>query len=138
MISPMAREIARLNFEGKLQATAEEQGTLVNTLPFGAWDATVSYGVWSRYGRPAGNPQPMGGALVAQLGDHQFLVAGFYCRVDFRPTTGDKRRQFLKVEEGTYENGVFKMRRVLNGDQTDGGLDFSSEPLVLRVSVATY
>jgi hypothetical protein len=28
--------------------------------------------------------------------------------------------------------------RFLNGDQTDGGLDFSSEPLVLRVSVATY
>jgi hypothetical protein len=37
-----------------------------------------------------------------------------------------------------YENGVFKFLRVLNGDQTDGGLDFSSEPLVLRVSVATY
>jgi len=98
----------------------------------------VSYGVWARYGRPAGNPQPMGGALVAQIGDNQFLVAGFYCRVDFSPTTPDKRRQFLRVEEGTYENGVFKFLRVLNGDQTDGGLDFSSEPLVLRVSVATY
>jgi hypothetical protein len=80
----------------------------------------------------------MGGALVARLKDNQFLVAGFYCRVDFSPSTPDQRRQFLRVEEGTYENGVFKFRRVLNGDQTDGGLDFSSEPLVLRVSVATY
>jgi beta-galactosidase GanA len=138
MIAPMAREIARLNFEGKLQAVAEEQGKLTQALSFGAWDATVSYGVWARYGRPAGNPQPMGGALVAQLKENQFLVAGFYCRVDFRPTAADKHRRFLRVEEGTYENGVFQVRRLLNGDQTDGGLDFNSEPLVLRVSVTIY
>jgi hypothetical protein len=80
----------------------------------------------------------MGAALVAQLKDNQFLVAGFFSRVDFSSTTPDMRRQFLRVEEGTYENGVFKFLRVLNGDQTDGGLDFSSEPLVFRVSVATY
>jgi hypothetical protein len=138
MIAPMAREIARLNYEGKLQAVAEEQGKVTQTLSFGAWEATVSYGVWARYGRAAGNPQPMGGALVAQFKDNQFLVAGFYCRVDFHPAAADRHRRFLRVEEGTYENGVFKFRRVLNGDQTDGGLDFSSEPLVLRVSVTTY
>ena len=134
----MAREIARLNFEGKLQAVAEEQGKLTQALSFGAWEATVSYGVWARFGRPAGNPQPMGGALVARLNDNQFLVSGFCSRVDFRPTAPDKRRRFLRVEEGTYQNGVFQFRRLLNGDQTDGGLDFSSEPLVLRVSVTTY
>jgi beta-galactosidase GanA len=138
LIHPMAREIARLNFEGKLQAVAEEQDKVTQTLSFGAWDAVVSYGVWSRYGHPTGNPQPMGGALVAQLKDNQFLVAGFHCRVDFQTITPDKHRQFLRVEEGIYENGSFKFVRLLNGDQTDGGLDFSSEPLVLRVSVATY
>jgi beta-galactosidase GanA len=138
MIAPMAREIARLNYEGKLQAVAEEQGKVTQTLSFGAWEATVSYGVSARYGRPAGNPQPMGGTLVAQLKDNQFLVAGFYSRVDFRPAAADRHRRFLRVEEGTYQNGVFKFRRVLNGDQTDGGLDFNSEPLVLRVSVTTY
>ena len=42
------------------------------------------------------------------------------------------------VKQRACENGVFKFLRVLNGDQTDGGLDFSSEPLVLRVSVATH
>jgi len=55
---------------------------------------------------PAGRQsQPMGGALVSQLNDNQFLVAGFYSRVDFRPNAPDKRRRFLRVEEGTYENG---------------------------------
>jgi len=88
-----------------------------------------------------GNPEPIGRALVAQLGDNRFLVAGFFCRVEFRPTdaSGDKRRQFLRVEEGAYANGgVFKPIRIWNGDQTDWGLNFTSEPLVLRVSLATY
>ncbi len=137
-IGPMAREIARMNFEGKLQAVAEEPGKVTQTLSFGPWDATVSYGVWERYGHAAGNPRPIGGALVAELGEGQFLVAGFYSRVDFRPAAANLRRQFIRVEEGAYENGVFRVRRILNGDQTDGGLDFISEPLVLRVTVATY
>jgi len=36
------REIARLSFEGRLQATAEEKGKAAATLPFVPWDAMVS------------------------------------------------------------------------------------------------
>jgi hypothetical protein len=99
---------------------------------------------------------------VAQLNDNQFLITGFHCRVDFRPAgtaqqqkmqqivvgSGQtpsaliegnwQHRQFLRVEEGTYEDGAFKSQRILNGDQTDWGLNFGSDPEVLRVSVATY
>ena len=86
----MQREIARLNFEGKLQATAEEKGKVTETLPFGAWDAVVSYGA-SRNNRAVGNPEPTGRVLVAQLKDNQFLVAGFFCRVDFRPADAEQQ-----------------------------------------------
>jgi hypothetical protein len=65
-------------------------------------------------------------------------VAGFSSRVDFRPTGTDQRRQFIRVEEGTYENGAFKFIRVLNGDETDYGLNFRSEPVVLRVLLGVY
>jgi hypothetical protein len=77
---------------------------------------------------------------VAQLADNQFLVTGFAVRVDFRPTAADKRRQFMRVDEGTYENGVFKFIRILNGDETDNGLNFrgGAEPVVLRVSLGVY
>src|SRR5450759_693652 len=137
LIAPMQREIARLNFEGKLQAVAEEKGKVTQTLAFGAWNAVVSYGA-TRNNRAVGNTEPTGRGLVGQLKDNQFLVAGFYSRVDFRPADADKHRQFLRVEEGTYENGVFKFLRIWNGDETDWGLNFGAEPLVLRVSVATY
>jgi hypothetical protein len=157
----MMRDVARLNFEGKLQAIAELEGEVTQTLHFGDWDAVVSYGTSGR-GPAKGNSEPVGRALVAQLTDNQFLVTGYFCRVDFRPAGTQQQResgnivvgagqtpsaeidgkwqhrQFLRVEEGAYENGAFKFLRILNGDQTDWGLNFSSEPEVLRVSVATY
>ena len=161
LIGPMMRDIARLNFEGKLQAAAEVEGEVTQTLHFGEWDAVVSYGSGGR-GPAKGNPEPIGRALVAQLKDNQFLVTGYACRVDFRPAGTEQQRksgkivagvgqtpsaqidgkwqhrQFLRVEEGVYENGAFKFLRILNGDQTDWGLNFGSEPEVLRVSVAVY
>ncbi len=107
---------------------------------------------------------PLGRALVAQLGANKFLVTGINCSVDFRPAGTPEQqkegragivfgagqtasakidgtwmhRQFLRVEEGQYVNGVFKFERILNGDQTDYGLPFSSAPEVLHVSLATY
>jgi hypothetical protein len=139
LIGPMMRDIARLNFEGKLQAVAQDAAKPTQTLHFGAWDATISYG-GGRGGRgPApAVTDPLGRALVAQLGENQFLVAGYFCRVDFRPTTPDKRRQFMRADEGTYENGTFKFIRILNGDETDNGLNLRAEPIALRVSLGVY
>jgi hypothetical protein len=142
LIGPMDREIARLNFEGKLQAVAEEKGQPTQSLDFGPWTVTVSYGL-GQFGsgqNPPGNPEPIGRALVARLADNQFLVTGFFCRVDFQLTdsASGKQRQFLRVEEGTYDNGTFHPIRIWNGDQTDWGLNFTSAPQVLRVSVGTY
>lgn len=137
LLGQMDREIARLNFEGKLKAVAEEKGN--QTLDFGSWTAEVSYGaVWNRPGN--GNPEPVGRALVAQLGKDEFLVTGFFSRVKFRladPSTG-KHMQYLRVEELTYKNGDGTPIRIWNGDQTDWGLDFGSEPQVVRVSLGTY
>jgi hypothetical protein len=161
LIGPMMRDVARLNFEGKLQAVAEEQGKTTQILAFGSWNAVVSYGAPNR-APSVGNPKPEGRALVAQLKDNQFLVTGYFCRVDFRPAGTEEQRksqnivagtgqnpsalidgkwlhrQFLHVEEGTYENGAFKFLRIWNGDETDYGLSFGAEPIVLRVSLATY
>jgi hypothetical protein len=161
LIGPMQREVARLNFEGKLQAVAEKQGRFNEALPFGSWKALVSFGVAGR-GAAVGNPTPEGRALVAQLSDNQFLVTGYYCRVDFFPAGTEQQqkskhvidgteqtpsalidgkwqhRQFVEVEEGTYENGDFKFLRIWNGDETDSGLKFGEDPVVLRVTLATY
>jgi hypothetical protein len=43
LIAPMMRDIARLNFEGKLQAVAEQEGEVTQTLHFEAWYPTVRF-----------------------------------------------------------------------------------------------
>jgi beta-galactosidase GanA len=142
LAGPMMRELARLGFEGKVKGVAEKKGTPAQSLEIGGWKVNVSYGL-PQFGfgdKPPGNPEPVGGAFVAQLDDNQFLVGGFHCRVDFQ-TTGaapNKQRDYLRVEEGTYESGKFKFRRLWNGDQTDWGLNFTSEPVVLRVTLGRY
>jgi beta-galactosidase GanA len=141
LIGPMMREIARLNFEGKLQTAVEQKEEHSQTLDFGSWKAVVSYGV-PQFGfgnDPKGNPEPVGRALVAQLADNQFLVAGFFCRVDFHASdAASGKREFLRVEEGAYQGSTFKPIRIWNGDQTDWGLNFTSAPQVLRVTLGTY
>ncbi len=142
LVGPMQREIARLNFEGKVQGVAEDPAEHTQTMEFGPWTATAAYGLrqFDR-GRPApGNADPVGRALVAQLGPDEFLVTGVSARVDFRLTDAmsGKHREFVRVEEGKYVDGKWKFVRIWNGDQTDFGLNFTTRPQVLKVTLMTY
>jgi hypothetical protein len=136
ILRPIQREIAKLNFEGKLQTVVEQAGGLTQTMDFGNWRALVTFGV-ARNGTAKGNPEPIGRALVAKTGENQFLVTGAFCRIDFKAASGGQR-DFLRVEEGGYEQGIFHPARIWNGDETDWGLDFRSAPQVLSVQLGTY
>jgi hypothetical protein len=157
LFHPMAREIARLNFEGKLQTAVEgepephpewlaaaptSQGAIgppARVMRFAGWDAEISFGPIARgkiQPRPKGEPRT-GRVLIAQLGEDRFLMTGVDTRVAFYPTGPKSGRpsHYLTVEEGQYDDGIFKPQRILNGDQTDWGLVFSATPTVLRVSM---
>jgi len=143
LVSPAARLIAKAGFEGRVHGTAEQPGQPVQTLPIDErWKAVVTYGVpqfWFQ-GEPPGNPEPVGGALVVQLGPDEFLVTGLHARVNLvatDPALAD-RQIYEYVDEGTYEDGEWVFHRRWNGDQTDYGLNFSSAPQLLRVKLATY
>jgi len=136
ILRPIMREVAQLNLDGKLQSAVEQTGELTQTIDFGNWQAIVTYGV-ARNGVARGNPEAIGRALVAKTGENEFLVTGAFCRVDFKAASGGQR-DFLRVEEGGFEHGVFRPMRIWNGDETDWGLDFRSIPQVVRVLLGTY
>jgi beta-galactosidase GanA len=142
LAAPIARELARLSFDGKLHGVVEEKEEHTQTIDLGRWKAVVTYGVPAfGFGRdPRGNPEPIGRALVGELGEGRFLVAGYFCRVDFqvKDAASGAQREYVRVEEGRYEDGVFRPIRIWNGDETDWGLNFSSAPQVLQVSLGTY
>lgn len=141
LIEPMDREIARLEFEGKLKTAVEERGQVTQELDFGAWQATVSFGFPQPDGRRApGTKDAHGAALVAQLGPDEFLVTGIDASVAFH-LPGKLpwiRSEILSAEQGTYENGVWKPLRQWNGDETDRGLGFHQQPDVVRVKMVKF
>ena len=76
---------------------------------------------------------------MAELGPQEFLVTGFNARVNFalaHPAPGETLLQ-LRVEEGHFDHGKWVFERVWNGDQTDYGLNFTNQPQVLRVRLAS-
>lgn len=141
VLEPMQRELAKWNFEGSLRGVAEDPALHDRTLQFEAWQAKVSFGrpLFGFGAESPGNPQPVGGALIAQLGPDEFVVVGLHTRVDFTPLpAGNHKRQFLRVEEGVYRAGKWSFERVWNGDQTDYGLNFGKTARVLKVRLSTF
>lgn len=141
LLAPMQSLIAGLSFEGKVWGAAEPDQTHEQTLDLGDWRVHVGYGQ-PQFGMdsPKGNDPPLGGVLIAQLGKNEYLVTGYHARVNFMPPKGHDGEHLLieKVEEGRYEHGQWHFVREWNGDQTDYGLNFTSQPQVLRVKLATY
>lgn len=141
LIGPMDREIARLNFEGKLKTAVEEEGAAQASLDFGKWQATVSFGYPQFDGgpKPPGTKDHHGRALVGQLGPDEFLVTGIDSRVQFHLSPGTSgHMQILRAEEGKYENDNWKFLRIWNGDQTDFGLNFTHLGKVVHIRLGTY
>jgi beta-galactosidase GanA len=145
LFEPMSREIAQLNFDGKLQTASEQKGMPRQRLHFPGVDAVISYGFPQRDGEvPPGTSDFSGRAMVAQLGPLEFLVTGLDASVSFEltDTTDAKLRneqiEILRAEEGLYLNGTWQTTRVWNGDQTDRGLNFrSGNTSVVRIRLHT-
>lgn len=62
------------------------------------------------------------GGLIVALSDDTFVVAGTGLTVTFAPDgPGDPLAGIERIEEGTFEDGVWRPGRVLNGDQSHQG-----------------
>ena len=137
LVAPFARELARLSYEGKVWGAGEpDDGTQAQVLDLGRYKAHLTFGR-PMFGTqpPKGNAQPIGGAIVAELGPNEYLLTGRHVRVDFGPGADNERFMMVRVEEIVYEQGEWKFVRVWNGDQTDWGLNFNDVPQVLRVKL---
>lgn len=142
-LAPLQRMVAKAAFEGRLQAIAEQPGQPQRTLVFGPWQAKVSFGAPHWGDAPPilpGTEDHGGRLLVLQQGPDQFLVTGMAARIEFfREAADNQHGQLLRVEQGRYVDGQWRFERLLNGDETDYGLNFGrDDPPVLRVTVGTY
>ena len=143
LMRPMQGVWAKAALAGKIWGLAESTDPAAHhsgQINVGPYQLTVGFGQ-DQFGvaPPTGNSQPEGGIAVAELGPQEFLVTGFNARVNFalaHPAPGETLLQ-LRVEEGHFDHGKWVFERVWNGDQTDYGLNFTNQPQVLRVRLAS-
>jgi beta-galactosidase GanA len=137
MAGPMMRELAKWAFEGKIKAVVEKEDHAAQTIDLGLWQAVISFGD-SGWRSEKTNSRPIGKAMIVQLGENEFVLIGSLCHFTFKPLgiNAGKAWQYLKVEEGCYENGVFKLLRIRNGDETDwGGPRIGTVPAILHTTL---
>jgi Domain of unknown function (DUF5597)/Glycosyl hydrolases family 35 len=141
LINPIEEQVARLNLEGKLYTAVEEKGAARQSIHLPSADAVISFGFPQPDGAyPPGTPTMQGRAMVAQLAPLEFLATGFDVSVSFALPADEMRKQpnqqieILRAEEGSYVDGVWKATRIVNGDQTDRGLNFrGGSPTLVRI-----
>ena len=138
LLASLCPRLAEWDAEGKTSALVEPEDHSEQSVTLDGWQATVRFGTGRSPMRP--NDQPTGKALIIQLDRNTFLVTGTLSRITFHPTapSPDRAWQYLKVEEGSFENGTFQPQRILNGDETDwGGPAFGTSPTLLRITLVT-
>src|SRR4029079_7806048 len=58
---------------------------------------------------------PLAGGLIIAVAPDEFFVAGTGIVMTFSPKTNNKKAGFISVDEGRFENGVWKPGRRMNG-----------------------
>ena len=141
LIAPMSREIAQLEFDGKLKTAVEESGQTSQEVDFGSWQATVAFGFPQPDGRRApGTKDAHGAVVIARLGPDEFLVTGVDASVSFHlpgklPWV---HSEIITAEQGGYQNGEWKVQKLWNGDETDRGLSFHDKPEIVRIRLGRF
>ena len=142
--------IAELQGTPRLKAAVEETGIGARNLIFQNYDLLVRFNPPGRapagtIGPPAAaaSSEPSARAMIAELGPDEFLVMGFDSSVEWRPVQGSDytAAQFLQVEEGLYENGVWKTTDTGNtsqGDYTGPTVRLPARGAMVRVKLMKY
>jgi hypothetical protein len=134
----------------RLKAAVEETGTGARNLIFSNYDLLVRFHPPGRM--PAGTiaqsaatgpAEPSARVLVTELGPDEFLVMGFDSSVEWRPVLGSDytAAQFLQVEEGYYENGVWTRTNIgstSQGDYAGPTVRLPAQGALMRVKLMRY
>lgn len=139
LLGSMNGELAALNFEGKIKTALEGDLPESHVMNFGKWQAVASFG-YRDEGEPQGIAGPHGVVLVAQTAPDEFLVTGYDAHIEFHLANPGpaERGQILRVEDGANLNGKWTVRRWLNGDECDFGVNLGASSQILHFKMGIY
>jgi len=127
---PMDREIAQLNFEGKLQRWPRSGRACAADMAFGPWTATVHMGCGCLARRETAgqcDPGPCAGGAAGPTSscDRPSRHRGLPSHGDVQ---GTSIASFIPRGRGHVRRWKIQVKRIWNGDQTDYGLNFTHLP----------
>jgi len=142
LLAAAAPAITALSGTKNLKAAIEEENIPGRTLSFARWDVLAMFppalARQPSWVEPTGPPPvPSGRVLLAQLEPDEFLVLGFDTTIDFRPpaASGHREGRFVRVEEGTYKDGVWTAARTLPAASPARGLTLPKGGAMFRVKL---
>jgi hypothetical protein len=134
--------ITELRGTKRLQSAIEEENIPGRTLSFERYDVLAMFPpAMSRqpmWVEPTGPPTiPSGRVLLAQIQPDEFVIIGFDATIDFKPpvTSGHNEAKFVKVEEGIYQNDVWKVTKTYPATSPARGLKLPKEGAIIRVKL---
>jgi hypothetical protein len=141
MVNAAMPAILDLQASGKLKAAIADDVIRGKNLIYDRYHLLVRF--LAAPALPSQPPVPSARVLVGELGPDEFLIMGFNAAVDIRPTVGSgfTAAQFLQVEEGVYENGVWKTTnpgRTYQGDHSPPSVSLPAQGAIFRVKLMRY
>lgn len=139
LLAPAVGELSPLQARGTLRAAVEQQFLTNELMRFEGFEALAEFGRLDYgYGglAPRGTREQSGRILVGERAPGEFFTVGFDGRVTFRALgREDDAVQFVRVEQGHFEDGDWIVDRLVNGDQTFFGLRFPPSGASYRATV---
>lgn len=84
---------------------------------YGAFFSFENYNLKVAYG-PKQPAKPLAAGIVLETRPDEFFLLGMRCAFEFMPKAGENvKAEFLRLEEGAFEEGRWKRGRILNGDE---------------------
>jgi beta-galactosidase GanA len=109
--------------QGKIKGVLLSKGDAETVISMGKYELTCKHDYTLSW-TPGTKTEtwPLGSAMIIQTGEDEFYVAGTGVVITFKNFDNKNLNVgLLKVEEGNFENKVWKIKRHLNGDQTHQG-----------------
>lgn len=122
VLGQLSPVITRHQGQGRIEGVLLDEGR-ETVFRMGGYEFTCRHDYTLGWSPEAKKPGwPAAGAVIVHTGDNEFYVAGTGVVITFRPAgNAAARAGLLKVDEGTFKDGAWRVRRHLNGDQTHQG-----------------
>lgn len=122
LLTQLTPVIVEKQGKGMMAGISAERDRPETKVKFGEYEMTALFEPLDRWSAPVADTTARGGGIIIQLSADEYVIAGSGLIVTFRSLNSQRPiAGILSIDEGVYDQGVWKPGRRLNGDQSHQG-----------------